>query len=262
MSLTGKTLASTYKDILQMDNSNSGVDTTTRNIKDGEGTQSALSLSDDVVLVRPKNDDTTAAFSVLAKDATSLLAADSTNSKVTVLGNNVNTQYAYFGIANDVSDSWLANNHHPVPFTATMGAIVNDQTTFGTGIDPATSFTTANSNDQRASDIIRYCWYLPDAINIDSVIGLEGADAATGDTTRMHMLSYDLTSGSTSSLSNGTLLAHNSDTTNAGSEQAYVSSFTIDSATVAAGKVVLAFFESDSVNSDYSLNITVKYHLT
>ena len=262
MSLTGKTIKNTYKNLLQMDNSNNGVDTTTRNIKDGEGTQSALNLSDDVVLVRPTNDDTTAAFSVLSSGGTSLLAADSTNTKVTVLGNYVNTQYAHFGIANDVSDSWLANNHHPIPFGTTMGAIVNDQTTFGTGTDPATSFTTANSNDQRASDIIRYCWYLPDAISIDSVIGLEGADAATGDTTRMHLFSYTIASGSTSALSSGTLLAHNNDVTNAGSEQAYKTSFTIDSAAVAAGKVILAFFESDSVNSDYSLNITVKYHLT
>ena len=34
MSLTGKTLKNTYKDILQMDNSNNGVDTVTRKVKD------------------------------------------------------------------------------------------------------------------------------------------------------------------------------------------------------------------------------------
>jgi len=78
----------------------------------------------------------------------------------------------------------------------------------------------------------------------------------------MHLFSYDFTSGSTSALTNGTLLAHNDDVTNAGSEQAYLSTWTIDSASVAANKVILAFFRSDSVNSDYSLNITVKYHLT
>ena len=38
--------------------------------------------------------------------------------------------------------------------------------------------------------------------------------------------------------------------------------YTVDSANVTAGKVVLCFFRSDSVNSDYSLNVTVKYHLT
>ena len=34
------------------------------------------------------------------------------------------------------------------------------------------------------------------------------------------------------------------------------------SAAVAAGKVLLAFFKSDSINSDYSLQVTVKYLLT
>ena len=41
-----------------------------------------------------------------------------------------------------------------------------------------------------------------------------------------------------------------------------LTSWTVDSAAVASGKVILAFFRSDSVNSDYSVNITVKYHLT
>lgn len=38
MSLTGKTQAATYKDLLQMNNSNSGVDSTVRPIADGEVT--------------------------------------------------------------------------------------------------------------------------------------------------------------------------------------------------------------------------------
>ena len=43
--LTGNTIASTYKDLLQVSNSNSGVDATLRVIEDGEGTSSALYLS-------------------------------------------------------------------------------------------------------------------------------------------------------------------------------------------------------------------------
>ena len=105
-------------------------------------------------------------------------------------------------------------------------------------------------------------WLVPDDISIDSVTAIEGADAATGDTTRLHLLSYTFTSGSTSCLTSGTLLAHNSDVTNAGNEQAYKTAFTIDSAAVAADKVILAFIRADSVNSDYSVNITVKYHIT
>ena len=45
MSLSNKTLANAYKDLLQMDNSNNGITTSTKTIKDGEGTDSALSLS-------------------------------------------------------------------------------------------------------------------------------------------------------------------------------------------------------------------------
>ena len=147
----------------------------------------------------------------------------------------------------------MGNNH---------SSTVQDDTNFGTGTEPNTSFTTAASSIANSALIVPFMWFIPDNISIDAVYSIEGADAATGDTTRMHLLSYDFTSGSTSALTNGTLLAHNNDVTNAGSEQAYLSTWTIDSASVAANKVVLAFFISDSVNSDYSLNITVKYHLT
>lgn len=44
-SLTGKTIASTYKDLLQVSNSNSGIDSTLRVISDGEATDSVFYLS-------------------------------------------------------------------------------------------------------------------------------------------------------------------------------------------------------------------------
>ena len=78
----------------------------------------------------------------------------------------------------------------------------------------------------------------------------------------MQSILYDFTSGSTSALTSGTLLAHNSDITNAGSEQPYLSTWTVDSPSVSSGKVILATFECDSVNADYSVNVKVKYHLT
>ena len=262
MSLTNKTLANTYKDILQMDNSNSGVDTTTRVIKDGEGTESVLSISDDQLLIQPKNDDTTSTIRARAKNGTDLFVMDSTNSKVSALGNYVNTQYAHFSIGSTQSTNFADDTHQAIPFDVSNYATLTYPPAFGTGTDPATTFTTSEGNGTRASDIVACIWYVPDAISIDAVTSLEGADTATGDTTRMHLFSYTFTSGSTNCLTSGTLLAHNSDVTNAGSEQPYLSTWTVDSAAVTAGKVILAFFKSDSVNSDYSLNIKVKYHLT
>ena len=43
--LQGQTIAGSYKDLLQVSNSNSGVDTTARAVEDGEGTATLLYLS-------------------------------------------------------------------------------------------------------------------------------------------------------------------------------------------------------------------------
>ena len=266
MSLTGKTLANTYKDLLQVDNSNNGVDTTVRDIKDGEGTISCLSISDDQSKIKPQNDDTTTALDVQTSGGTSVLSVDTTNQLVVASGNNVNTQYAYFGNGIGVTTSNAAGYHYPLYFGGAFnGGLVGvgDQPNhFGNATDPATTFTTAIATDQYASNLLYYMWYVPDAMSIDAVSSIEAADDATGDTTRFHLMSYTFTSGSTSCLTSGTLVAHNSDTTNAGGEQVYLSNWTVDSAAISAGKVLICTFESDSINSDYAYTVTVKYHLT
>tara|TARA_R110002020_G_C16226517_1_gene768025 strand:- start:301 stop:1101 length:801 start_codon:yes stop_codon:yes gene_type:complete len=266
MSLSGKTLKASYVDLLQMDNSNSGVDETARIIKDGEGTKSALSLSDDVVNIRPNNHDTTSSLQVKAINGDVVMKVDTTNQLVYGSDNIVNTQYAYFGMSQIHNTANAAGYHYPLIFGGSSfsgaASMVDQDPNFGNGTDPATTLTTADANDQRADDLIKLLWYVPDAMSIDSVTAIEGASAATGDTTRFHLMSYTFNSGSTSCLTSGTLVAHNSDTTNAGCEQAYKSTFTIDSASISAGKVLMAFFESDSVNSDYMYQVIIKYHLT
>ena len=174
------------------------------------------------------------------------------------------TMYADFNIGQNESVSFATGYHYPLQYNAhsTGNYLMEEDITFGNDTYPATSFTTAEGASSDASLLVNKLWYIPDNIYIDSVYSLEGAQTATGDTTRMHLMSYDFTSGSTSALTSGTLLAHNSDVTNAGSEQIYLSTWTVDSASVASGKVILAFFECDSTNSDYSINVKVKYHLT
>ena len=262
MSLSGKTLKDTYIDLLQVDNSNGGVTTSLKSIKDGGGSSSSLSISDDVTQIRPQNDDTTTTFNVKTAGNTSVLSVNTSSELVVASGNTVNTQYAHFNIGSAESSLFLANTHYAITFSSANYAVSAYMPAFGTGTDPATTFTTAEGNGTRASELVPVMWYVQDHISIDAVTSIEGADTATGDTTRMHLFSYDFTSAATSCLTNGTLLAHNPDITNAGSEQPYSSSWTVDSAAVTAGKVILAFFRSDSVNSDYSVNITVKYHLT
>ena len=261
MSLSGKTLANTYKDLLQLDSSNNGITASPKVVRDGEGKVSALYISDDAVGVTPNNDDGTA-FYVVTSSGTGVLAVDTTNQLVIASGNNVNTQYASFSINSNESQSFVDDTHQAITFQNSNYSAILYPPAFGTGTDPATTFTTADANGTRASDLVPCMWYVPDAMSIDSVTSIEGADASSADTTRMHLFSYTFSSGSTSALTSGTLLAHNSDVTNAGSEQVYLSSWTVDSAAVTAGKVILAFLKSDSITADYSINIRIKYHLT
>ena len=261
---TGKTYSSFYGNDLAIDQSgNTGVDATTRKIQDGFGNNTSTSLSDDVLLVQPETHDTTGSMLVKNNGGDTVLAVDTTNKKVLAGAGQfaVNTNYAIFGAAYTDIQGFAANTHYPIPFVGGGGSSLHTDVDFGTGTDPDDTFTTADTDTQYASQIVPMMWRVPDNITIDSVTSLEGADAATGDTTRMHLKSFTFTSGSTSCLTAGALLAHNSDVTNAGNEQAYLSTWTVDSADVDANKVILAFMRSDSVNSDYSVTVTVKYHL-
>ena len=262
--LTGKTIASNYKSLLRVDDDSNGIDGTLETVTDGEGTASAIKLSDDNLTVRPNNDDRTNALGVRQKAGNYVFTADTTNSVVRAgVGQfNVLTQYAYFGINYLDFSHPAANTHYAIPFMAASGGgSSTNNVDFGTGTDPDDTFTTADTASQYASQIAPMMWLVPDNISIDSVSSIEGGDNATGDTTRMHLKSFTFNSGSTSCLTGGALLAHNSDVTNAGNEQAYKTDWTVDSASVSAGIVILAFFRGDSNNADYSINIIVKYHL-
>ena len=264
MTLVGKTISSTFKSLLRVDDNLNGVGAGLKDVTDGEGTVSALSIADDIVMVKPQDDDTTGVFSVKDKDANFLLRVDSNDDVVKVNGGQdiANTQYASFGVTSIDSAAYAADTHQAIPFQGIGHADLTYPPAFGTGTDPATSFTTAHGNGTKASDLIPCIWYIQDNISIDAVTSFEGADTATGETTGMHLFQYTFNSGSTSALASGTLVAHNTPFANAGSEQGYKTTWTVDSASVDSGKVILAFIEAAStVNSDYSVNITIKYHL-
>ena len=259
MSLTDKTIASTYKDWLIIDNANAGFDTNLDQVKSGNGVGSALYLSKDGSKLQP-NADSTTLKQVFDKDGNLLFLIDSTNDYVK-LGINqyhANTQYAYFGIDSLSSATYGSTDHIQVPF-----GIAQTQTAgrFGTGTNPDTSYTISTDAD----DIVVGLWYIPDGITIDACSVWVGGDASTGDTIRFHLMSFDIDTSNTSTggdLSNGVVLADGSDITTAGYEQAYYQQMTIQSSAVTSGKVVMFFFKNDTTNSDYSIKATVKYHLT
>ena len=262
-SFTDKKLSEVYKDILHTDNSNTGIDSNIKQIKCGDGDTSALYLSDRNLKAQPSTDSTTNSV-ICDADGNALLTVDSTNDlvKAGIGQHTVNTQYAYFGVSSGVGANYVTNRHHVLSFGGnTQTDALADNFQLGTGTDPDTSFTTADGAGTDASVVVPCMWLVPDNITIDAVYSLEGGDNATGATTRMHLMSYTFNSGSTSALADGTLLAHNSDVTNAGSEQAYKSTWTVDSADVAGNKVILATFLTTDVTGDYSVSVMVKYHL-
>ena len=268
----GKAFNTYFKNILHVNqSSNTGVDATTRTIQDGAGNDSVLSLSDDNLLIKPVNDNTIGTLSVQNASGNSLMIVDSTNSKV-LLGTSqtaANTQYVYFGaVYVDASIAgFTADTHYAIPFM--MGNFDAVTASYAMGSSTSSSFNDTNpasslTISDTAHSIIRCYWYVMDDITIDAVKWWHGADTATGDTNAAHLMAYTVAtvSGATDGdLSSGVVVADGSNIANQGYEQAHFQQMTIQSADVDAGKVILFTFASDTVNSDYSINATVKYHI-
>ena len=263
VSKTGKTPASYYKsDVSVSQTSNVGFDSTTRVICSGDGADSSISLSDDVLSVQPVNDDTTGAFLVKNQSGSNILAVDTTNSKVLAGSSqiSVNTQYAYFGVASSQGLSPVAGTHYLIPFSNMVYGTA--QVAFGTGTDPLTSYDiSANTN---GDDITPMLWYVPDAITVDAIHLFVGGSAASGDTVNIHLLSFDIDKGAGAvkgDLSTGVVIAGGADIASLGYANIIYQTTSPSSADVAAGKVILATVESNGTNSDYAINITAKYHV-
>ena len=255
--LTSKTPADTYKDLLKIENSNTGVDDTLRQVESGDGTGSALYIEKNSVKVAPTTDDA-ALLNISNASGTTKFNVDTSTPAVKALGHRVNTQYAYFATAAGDHATFSAGTHYLCGFSnaARTGTVV----AIGTGTNPDASLTISTTADDVTSSFM----YLPDDIQIKNVYWFFGADASAGDTCRAHLMSYDIDTdnGSTGGdLSNGTVLADGADIVNAGYEQINYQSMTVQSSDVDAGKVLTFVFRSDSVNSDYSIHATVKYSL-
>ena len=259
MALTNKTIASTYGDILQADNSGSGRTANGTTIKDGLGQSTALTLGQNKLHVKPSTDQTDAVV-IETSGGTDLLVVDTSNSAVK-LGTSqtyANTQIQKFS----VFDVGTADGTHYAMFAepsqADLGAGGTGYlTSFGTGTDPATSFTISS-----AADFLVACyWYIPAAITIDEVRVLGAGEAA--DTVNFHLQSYTMATGTGSDagdLSSGTLLAHNGSTLTVGADRITTTTLTVDSANVAADKVVLAFIENVGATTDLTAHLIIKYH--
>ena len=257
MSLTNKTPAATYKDLLQLDNSNSGVDNTLRQVKDGDGDGSALYIERNSIKIKPASDDT-ALLDIHDKDGNSKFTVDTTNDLVKALGHKLNTQYAYFGTQSIDGIPASSGTHYMIPFGSLFAS--NTDVTIGTGTDPDTSLTLTSTAD----DLIPMIWYLPDDITIDAVHVWTAGNNSTGDTINFHLMSYSIRAtddANCGDLVSGVVVADGADISHDGYEQADFQTLTIQNANVDQGKVIVFTIHSDGTNSDYAINATIKYHL-
>ena len=111
--LTGKLISNTYKDLLQVSNNNDGVDSTVRFVSDGEGTNSALKISNSEV-------ETTGKLTVGANiSASGKITGDS----ATIIGNV--TAASYYGDGSNLTNISATPATSVSSFTANQLTVVS-----------------------------------------------------------------------------------------------------------------------------------------
>ena len=249
-SFTGKTFSNFYKNILAINESaNTGVGTVARLVQDGDGNNSSLSLSDDLLRVRPRNDDTVGTLVCQTQGGSDILAVASQVA--------ANTQFKEMGLY-DFSPT--AGYHYPliantmfIPTGATAFAGDND---WGNGTDPATTLDVSGLTAQE--NAVAVYWYLQNNITLDEVRYMVTADSTAS--LNFHLFAYDLiVSVLHGDLTGGVVHANASVTATATSIK--TGTFTLDTADIDASKVVIGFVENASDTGDVTVAFNIKYHI-
>ncbi len=261
MALTNKKIANSYKDLLQVDNSNNGLNAT-KTIKDGAGVSSCAAISNNQLLISPASNSLNT-FNVANATGDSLLRVSGTLGRVDVgtTLSTVNTQYLRF-MAKDIDVD--NGTHYGVPllgfYTSGSAEMPNTEITFGTSANPSVPTFSTNSAD----DMIHYLHYVDTNITVDAVQVLVAASGSSGDSLNFHLVSLATSDSTTvNDFSSCTVVADDSGTSSDGYEQFYRVALDVDSsnADVDAGKYLALTIEGDGTNSDYSVNALVRYHL-
>ena len=259
---SNSSLSQFYGDLLQVDNSNNGVDTTPRQVKDGTGDTTSLYLSNSKLKIQPIADSTTNSV-IYDKDGNILFKVDSTNDLVKAGAGQhiVNTQFKQFGVF-DFSPT--AGTHHPLVVNNGLSegtnytGDVNGSDWGGTATNPATSLTISSASEQFVPSV----WLLQTNITIDEIQYVMSADGST--TVNLHLLSYDLATGTGSTagdLTNGAVVGDHASALTVGDDRASNGTITIQTANINSGKALVMFAENVGGTDDITCQVTIKYHL-
>ena len=107
-------------------------------------------------------------------------------------------------------------------------------------------------------NIIASMWYIEDNIYIDSVRAFAAAEGSQS--IKFHIIEYNLdTTTNHGDLSGGSVVANASVSATASAIK--TGTFTIDSANVAAGKIIIAYVENVTDTSDISCALNIQYNV-
>ena len=259
-SLTNKTIANSYKDLLQVGNNGNGIASTQiHTVKDGDGGDSSLQLGKRGTIVKPTV-DTVSTFIVQDSGGNSILTARSNDSQVLAGSTQsfVNSQYLrFFGHDIDVDNG----THFGVPivgfYTSGSAEVPNTELTFGTGTNPGEPTITGSGDD-----IIHYAHFVDTNITVDAVNVLFAANGSGSDTLTFHLISFESagTGNAVDELNTVTVIADDSGQASTGHNQFYRVALDIQSANVNAGKYLFLTVEGNGTNADYTINAQVRYH--
>ena len=268
-SFTGKPMKDVYKDLLHTDNSNTGLSTTIKQIKCGDGDSTSLYMSDRNVKIQPAADNTTNTV-VYDADGNALLTVDSTNDLIKAgIGQHiVNTQYKGFGLFDFLP---VANTHYPLIHSSMIQSAsgdeydgdVNGSDWAGTGTNPATSLTISSAS----KEFIPGLWHLRSNIYIDEIdYVMASADAST---VGLQLVWYDIVTGAGNTagdLSSGYVVAQTGSNSSSitpvvtGADRISTGTLTINYNQVNSGKVLVLFAQSSDTDK-MTVQVNIKYHL-
>ncbi len=260
-STVGRKFSSWFKDLLKVENSNSGITTSAQDVYDGLGNKSALKLSKDHLQIQPQNANTTSTFKISNLAGGSKFVVDTTNTTAKFNNVHLNTMSKRWNVF-DISPTQGA--HHIMALGGSVGSEDSGSadwslTSLGTSTDPS---TTHSIGANEAVNLLPAIWWLDYTINIDSVTVL--AQAAASTTLNFHVMKYtmgtgtgagagDLTSGAV--LCDGSALAVDDD-------RIVKQSLTIGTSAVSVNSVIVCTVENVGGTDDVSASMEMTYHIT
>ena len=262
MSLIGKKLSNTFKNLLIVKNaSGTGLASGLKQTLDGAGNSSPIFLANNKVSVRPTTDQTDAS-TVVTAGGTTIFSADTSNSYIKV-GAGQNHSTAQTQTFSTTNQQGSAGYHYAMQVIG-LG-LFGYGPDLGNGANPSNSYDV--SGDTTYGKYASQCyWVVPYNIAIDKVTVLVGGGATnTGTDVHFHLMEYVMSTsaGTLGDLSSGSVLFNSSaDIEDVVQGEVVLQTLASVTPTASRSRVILATVEQVSINTTLvNAQMNVNYHL-